>query len=135
MQQVNHPIILFDGVCYLCNDIVNFLIRRDKKKHFRFATLQSDIGQYLLEKHHLPSTNLDTFVLIQDEQCYTQSSAALRVLWKLGGLWRLSYAFIIIPPFLRNYIYQLVAKNRYRLFGKRDECMVPNQDLKDRFYK
>lgn len=127
------PVILFDGICNLCNRSVQFIIRKDKKKEFRFASLQGKTGQELLKKFDLPVNNLNSFVLVVDGKAYTRSTAALTIARRLGGGWRLFYAFIIIPHFIRDAFYNIIAKNRYRWFGKRDECMLPSPDLQERF--
>lgn len=129
----NKSIILFDGVCNLCNDAVQFIVKRDKKNQFHFASLQSEAGQHLLAKHILPLNDYNSFVLIEDDKVYTRSLAALRIAKKLKGLWPLLYGFIIVPKFIRDGIYKWIAKNRYRWFGKQDSCMVPTHELRARF--
>lgn len=133
MNKKHNSIILFDGICNLCNATVTFIIKRDKKKELLFAALQSESGQLLLTKHQLPRKSLDTFVLIQNDISYTKSTAALRTFKALGGLWSLAYVFIIIPRPIRDYFYHIIAQNRYQWFGKRDSCMSPSKDLKTRF--
>lgn len=127
------PILLFDGVCNLCNDTVQFTIERDPTGKFKFASLQSSVGQELLKKFNLPTNDFDSFVLVDGEQCYTKSSAALRVIKGFGGWWTLLYIFILIPKPIRDWVYSLVAKNRYRWFGKANQCWMPTPDLKERF--
>ena len=129
----DHPIILFDGVCNLCNRAVQFVLKRDKLKRFRFASLQGEAGQRYLQQYNLPANDLNSFILIDGDRFYTKSSAALRMLRLLGGGWKLLYGFIIVPPFIRNGVYSLIAKNRYRWFGKRDTCWIPTPELKSRF--
>jgi len=129
----DRPIILFDGVCNLCNSAVQFVIRHDRKKLFRFASLQSEAGALLLQRYHLPENNFNSFVLVQDGKAYTSSGAALRTARQLGGVLSLLYGFIIVPPFIRNAVYRLIANNRYRWFGKRESCMVPTPELRSRF--
>ncbi len=126
-------IILFDGVCNFCNSTVNFVIKRDKKAILHFAPLQSDIGQQLLKEYHLPNDEMRSFVFIEKGKAYTQSTAALKVCKYLSSLWSLCYAFIIIPKFIRDGIYNWIAKNRYKWFGKKESCMIPNVDVKKRF--
>ena len=133
LQPMHHPIILFDGVCNLCNRSVQFIIKRDKKGLFRFASLQGKAGHDLLQQYDLPYDTLYSFVLIENGKAYTRSTATLRVLRKLGGGWKLLYGLIILPPFLRNAIYNWIARNRYKWYGKREECMVPTPELKSRF--
>ena len=127
------PIILFDGICNLCNGAVQFVIKRDPAAIFSFASLQSDVGQQLLKKFDLPGNELNSFVLIQQDKSYTRSTAALKVAKQLKGPIKLLYGFIIVPVFIRNFVYRIIAANRYRWFGKRDSCMLPSVDLKDRF--
>ena len=129
------PVILFDGVCNLCNGAVQFIINRDDKAKFMFASLQSDFGQQLLEKHNLNKTDFDSFILMENNIIYKKSTAALRMFSGLGGLWKLSYGLFIFPEFIRNFVYDFVAKNRYRFFGKKDACMIPTPALKARFFK
>ena len=126
-------ILLFDGVCNLCNRSVQFIIKRDPKNYFRFAALQSEQGQLLLEQHGIPPDVIDTIVLVENSKTYTQSTAALRIARKLNRLWFLLYIFIIIPPFIRNPIYRFISRNRYKWFGKKDSCMMPDPELKSRF--
>ncbi|MBA2561860.1 MAG: thiol-disulfide oxidoreductase DCC family protein [Chitinophagaceae bacterium] len=126
-------IILFDGVCNLCNSAVQFIIKRDKKNYFRFASLQSAHGQELLSNYNLPLNDLNSFVLIENEKAYTRSTGALRVSKKLNKLWPLLYSFIIIPKFIRDSVYKWIAGNRYKWFGKKSECMIPSPQLKARF--
>jgi predicted DCC family thiol-disulfide oxidoreductase YuxK len=131
--QLSSPIVLFDGVCNLCNRSVQFIIKRDKKKQFRFASLQGRAGQQFLQQFNLPANDFNSFVLVENSKVYTRSTAALRMFRKLGGGWTLLYAFIIIPPFLRNAVYDWIARNRYKWYGKREECMVPSPELRERF--
>jgi predicted DCC family thiol-disulfide oxidoreductase YuxK len=127
------PVILFDGVCNLCNRGVQFIIKKDKKNKFRFAPLQGKTGRELLKKFNLPENVFNSFILVEGGNICSRSTAALRIAKKLGGGWKLFYGFIIIPRFIRDAAYNLVAKNRYKWFGKRDECMIPTPELKERF--
>jgi predicted DCC family thiol-disulfide oxidoreductase YuxK len=129
-QQEQH-IVFFDGVCNLCNSSVQFIIRNDKKARIKFASLQSDKARELLKP--FGNFNEDSVLYLKDEILYTHSSAALRIAKQLDGLWPLFFIFIIIPPFIRDGIYNWIAKNRYRWFGKLDQCMLPEEGLKDRF--
>jgi predicted DCC family thiol-disulfide oxidoreductase YuxK len=129
----NNPIILFDGVCNLCNRSVQFVLKHDKQKIFRFASLQSKAGQTLLKKYNLSETNFNSFVLIKDGKPYLKSTAALIVAKDLKGLIQILYAFIIVPAFIRNAVYNVIAKNRYKWFGKKESCMMPTVDLQNRF--
>ena len=126
-------IILFDGVCNFCNSAINFVIKRDKKARLHFAPLQSTTGQQLLATHQLPTDEMKTFVFIEKGRAYTRSTAALRVCKYLNGLWPLCYVFIIIPKFIRDGVYNWVARNRYKWFGIKQECMIPTPDISSRF--
>ncbi|HRE63679.1 MAG TPA: thiol-disulfide oxidoreductase DCC family protein [Ferruginibacter sp.] len=126
-------VILFDGVCNLCNGAVQYVIRHDPKANFNFASLQSNIGQQLLQSNGLSQQQFDSFVLIENNIAYTKSTAALRVAKKLKGPVKILYGFIIIPRFLRDWLYEFIAANRYRWFGKKESCMIPGPDLKQRF--
>ncbi len=129
----DHPIIIFDGICNLCNGAINFVIRQDTKNKFRFATLQSPAGELLLKKFHLPHLDAGSFVLIDKGKAYQQSTAALRVMNYLPWYWKEVQIFRIVPAFLRNSIYDFIAQNRYQWFGKKAACMVPTPDIKSRF--
>lgn len=127
------PIVLFDGVCNLCNRGVQFIIKRDKRKQFLFASLQGMTGQELLKKFNLPADNFNSFLLVEGDCVYTRSTAALRMLKKSGGGWKWLCIFIIVPPFIRDIVYNWIARNRYKWFGKKDECMIPTPELRERF--
>lgn len=127
------PILLFDGVCTMCNRLVTFVIRRDPKGKFFFASLQSVTGQRLLQRVKLPTANLNTFVLIEGNRYYTKSTAVLHLFKKLGYLWGLLYLLMIVPRPLRDMVYHWIARNRYKWFGKKDQCMMPTPDIKERF--
>ena len=126
-------IILFDGVCNLCSSSVQFILKRDKKDQFLFASLQGNTGQEYLRKFNLPADTFNSFILVEGDHYYGRSTGALRVLRLLGGLRSWLYAFIIIPRFIRDAVYNLIAKNRYRWFGKKEECWVPTPELKAKF--
>jgi len=127
------PILLFDGVCNLCNNSVQFIIRHDKKGNIRFASLQSEMGQQLLKKHGRSAEALQSLVLIENDKAYTHSTGALKVARLLDGGWSLLYGFVVIPAFIRNVVYRFIGKNRYKWFGKKDHCMIPTPALKARF--
>ncbi len=133
MMGKQNDVILFDGVCNLCNDAITFIIKRDRKNHYRFAALQSDIGALYLKKHSINPDEIDSIVLIRGEYAYTEASAALRIAQKMSGLWPLFYVFIIIPKFISNAIYEYIARNRYKWFGKKESCMIPTPALRDKF--
>jgi predicted DCC family thiol-disulfide oxidoreductase YuxK len=126
-------VVLFDGVCNFCNASVNFLLDHDPQHRLRFAALQSQAGQALLHRFKLPTSHFDTLVLVDGPRCYTRSDAALRIAGRLGGWWPLLSAFLLVPPFLRDGAYDLLARNRYRWFGKREACRMPTPDLRARF--
>lgn len=127
------PVILFDGICNFCNSAVNFTIKRDKHKKIKFALLQSDTGKSILKQHGLPENYSSSFLFIENGKLYNRSAAALRVCRYLSGLWPLCYSLIIIPAFIRNAVYDFIAKNRYKWFGQKDACMVPTPDVRARF--
>jgi predicted DCC family thiol-disulfide oxidoreductase YuxK len=124
-------IILFDGVCNFCDGAVNFIIDHDKKNYFKFAPLQSETGQKYVEKFGLSA--IDSVILVENDKFYTHSTAALKVAKHLSGIWSLLYAFIIVPKPLRDFFYKLFAKYRYKLFGKKDECMIPTPEVRAKF--
>lgn len=126
-------IILFDGVCNFCNSTINFVIDRDCKDTFKFAALQSEEGQKYLKKFGLALNNFDTFVLINEENYYVSSTAALLVAKDLCGSIRFLYYFIYIPRFIRDGVYKIIAKNRYQIFGKSDNCRIPTEKEKNKF--
>ena len=130
---MDKPIILFDGVCNLCDSAVQFIIRRDKKNTFLFASLQSEMGQRILAQYNFPVDELNSFILVENNKAYTRSTGALKVVKKLKGLWPLLYGFMIVPKFIRNWVYNWVGRNRYKWFGKKEECMIPTPELKARF--
>jgi predicted DCC family thiol-disulfide oxidoreductase YuxK len=128
------PVLFFDGVCNLCNKTVQFIIRKDKWKIFRFAALQTSTGQGLLERiKEEKGFRPDSVILLYKDKYYLESDAALKVAGLLGGAWKLGMAGYILPRFLRNALYRLIAKRRYKWFGKQDECMIPTPELKARF--
>ena len=128
-----HSIILFDGICNLCNAAVQFVIRRDNKRRFLFASLQSGEARKILTENKLPAGEMNSFILVENGKVYDRSTAVLRVARKLKGLWPVLYSFMIIPKFIRDRIYQLISKNRYQWFGKKNECMIPTPELRARF--
>ncbi len=133
MNQDKKIIVLFDGVCNLCNGFVNFIIKQDKKARIKFVTLQSDIAKDILKVHQINHFELNSVIVLIDDKIYTKSSAALMILNELGGVWKIFFAFYIIPKFIRDFFYNIVAKYRYILFGKKEICIIPSQELVDRF--
>lgn len=127
-------IILFDGICNLCNSTVSFLITRDKKKLFRFAALQSETGKTLLQKNSISEEQVSTLIYLRNGNCLMQSTAIIYILRDLGGIWKCFYPLIYLPLPIRDAIYSFIARHRYHLFGKRNQCMTPTPELKDRFY-
>jgi len=132
-NNTKHKIILFDGVCNLCNGAINFIIERDMKDVFRFATLDSDIAKELSEKYKIDLSQVDSIILISNEKAFIKSSAALHISKDLSGAWPLLYSFMISPKFIRNAVYDYIAKNRYKWFGKKDSCMIPTPELRTKF--
>lgn len=125
--------VLFDGVCNFCNSSVNFIIERDKAGYFKFAPLQSEIGEELIAKYGIDTSETDSVVLIDEGKAFTHSTAALKIAKKLSGPWPVAYGMIIVPRFVRDGAYKLFAKYRYRLFGRRDACMMPTPEVRARF--
>jgi len=125
--------ILFDGVCNLCSNSVKFIIKRDKEALFKFAPLQSDIGIQLLRKYDVTTHGIDTFIYIRNEKALTRSTAALFVLKDLGGIWSCLFLFIVFPKFIRDFFYGLIAKSRYRIWGRTESCMIPDEAIMQRF--
>ena len=133
MADGSHPIVLFDGVCNFCDASITWIIRRDKHARFRFAPLQSPTGERLQREHGLDPIAVDTMLLIEDGRVYLRSTAALRIVRDLSFPYPLLYAFIIVPPPIRDFFYDWFARHRYRWFGKKDACMVPTAEVRDRF--
>ncbi|MHC1738950.1 MAG: thiol-disulfide oxidoreductase DCC family protein [Ignavibacteriaceae bacterium] len=133
MQKVSDsPVLFFDGVCNLCNSSVQFILKNDKHKVIRFASLQSEIAsEYLKDKLPLP----DSIVFLEKGKIYTESSAALKIVPYLSLPYRILLIFRIFPKFIRDSAYRYIAKNRYKWFGKKDECLLPSPDIANRFLK
>jgi len=130
---LDKKIVLFDGVCNLCSNSVQFIIRHDKKNQFLFGSLQGKAGQEYLRKFNLPEDSFNSFMLVENDKLYDRSSGALRMLKHLGNGWQLFYAFIIVPKFIRDGVYNFIAKNRYKWFGKKEACWIPTPELKEKF--
>lgn len=126
-------IVIFDGVCNFCNGAVNFIIRRDPNALFSFTPMQSESGKWLIDEHHAPMVGVDTFLLIKNGQCFDRTDAALEICRDLTGFWFLFRIFKILPRSFRDFFYRLFARNRYKLFGRREECMIPSPEVRDRF--
>lgn len=130
----NKKIILFDGVCNLCNTSVQFVIQHDKKDHFRFVSIQSDLGAEIIQHIGIDTKNCDSVILYEPGIAYYyKSSAALEIAKDLGGFFNFATLFRVIPTFLRNSIYDYVAKNRYEWYGKNESCIIPTAELKSKF--
>jgi len=129
----NRPLILFDGVCNLCNSAVNFIIDRDPGAQLTFAPLHSPTGNMMLTRFGLADDALGSIVLVENGNCYRRSTAALRIARYLKGLWSILFVFILIPRPLRDLIYDWIARNRYRWFGQRDSCRLPGPEIAGRF--
>lgn len=127
------PVLLFDGVCNLCNTSVQWVLIHDRKGIFRFAALQSDTGQALLRTWDLPTEDFDSVVLVDGDRLLLHSDVPLEIVRRIGGWWQLLYVFKVIPRPIRDVIYRWIARNRYRWFGKRESCMLPRPEWKGRF--
>jgi predicted DCC family thiol-disulfide oxidoreductase YuxK len=132
-ERMPNPIVLFDGVCNLCSSVVKFTISGDPDGIFRFASLQSEAGRFFLNKFGLSTDDFDSFVLIEGDKFFLRSTAVLRLCKKLNGLWPLLYLSIIIPGPIRDFVYDIVAENRYKWFGRKEECFIPSADIRNRF--
>ena len=130
---MDKPIILYDGVCNFCNSSVQFTIKRDPAKKFRFASLQSETGKQLLKQFNLTNKNIDSTVLIEGGKAYTHSTVGLRIARELTGAWPLLYPLIWIPASIRDVVYNWIARNRYRWFGKSESCQIPDPATRTRF--
>ncbi len=137
-------VVLFDGVCNFCDASVNFVIDHDPEGYFKFAPLQSDAGQKLAKQYDLASETavdqaagdlipMDSVILIENGEAYTHSTAALRIARRLSGIWSIFYASVVIPKPIRDFFYRLFAKYRYRVFGRKDQCMLPSPEVRQRF--
>lgn len=131
--EAQHGIVLFDGVCNLCNGFVNFIIDRDPAGYFKFGALQSEAARPYLQRWKLRPDYMDSVVLIESGRCYRDSTAALRILRRLKGFWPLLYGLIVIPRPLRDAVYRWIARHRYQWFGRRAQCRLPTPDLMARF--
>jgi predicted DCC family thiol-disulfide oxidoreductase YuxK len=132
MTASDEKIVLFDGICNYCNSMINFAIRNDKKGVLKFAVLQSEAGKQLKSNYSIPA-EIDSVIFIEDGKVFTYSDAAIRISRYLRWPARALYSLIIVPKFIRQPIYKWIARNRYRWFGKREECMIPSPDIKSRF--
>lgn len=132
-QAEKKAIILFDGICKFCNGTVNWLIKQDTDEKFLFASLQSEAGQRLLEQFNLPKAHFDSFIFIHGEQYFIKSTAALQIAKELRKCWKFLYVLILVPKSMRDFFYDYFAKNRYKWFGKKQECTIPSPEIRKRF--
>ena len=132
-MKTNGPVLLFDGVCNLCTGSVQFILKRDRSRKLKFASLQSEFGIAMLQSLHLPEDHASSLVLIEHGKVYVKSDAALRVSKHLNGMWPIFSVFLIVPSFIINYVYDIVGRNRYKWFGKKDECWMPDPEVEARF--
>lgn len=130
---MHNSVVFFDGVCNLCTASVRFVLKRDKNARLRFASLQSDYAMRFFQQQYFDATGIDSVVLFENGKFYTRSTAALKIARNLDGLWFLFYGFIVLPAPLRDTVYEFIARNRYRWFGKRDYCAMPEPGMKERW--
>lgn len=133
MNIEQQKIIVFDGACNLCNRWVQFVIKHDRDKIYKFCSIQSDTGKKITKQFLRGTDELKTIIFIDGNRLYIKSTAALYIVKNLSGVWSFLFVFVSIPKFIRNFIYDIVAKNRYKWFGKADKCMAPSKDIMDRF--
>jgi len=134
VPQIPDNLILFDGVCNLCSALVQFVIRHDPAAKFHFAAIQSQVGREIFESHGLDPTDLQTFVFIADGRMFLRSDAAIEVVARFTGAWRIFRIFLFVPRVVRDSIYSTIARNRYRWFGRKEVCMMPTPEIKARFH-
>jgi predicted DCC family thiol-disulfide oxidoreductase YuxK len=131
--EASHPILLFDGVCNLCNRSIQWVLLHDSQAVFRFASLQSETGQALLRAHNLDPVRMDSVVLVAEGKAFVRSDAALEALRRLGFPWSVAVVFKVLPRGLRDVVYDWVARNRYRWFGRQESCLLPRPEWTGRF--
>ena len=129
---ISDKIVLFDGVCNFCNSSVQFIIRHDKSNALKFASLQSNTGQELIAKYNIPK-DVDSVIFIDNGNAFIKSEAALRIADNFGGVWKMMRILKVIPAFIRNLFYDIIARNRYKWFGKKETCMIPSPEIRNRF--
>jgi predicted DCC family thiol-disulfide oxidoreductase YuxK len=133
VKEIPDNLILFDGVCNLCSALVQFVIRHDRAAKFRFAAIQSEVGKEIFQSHGLDPADVQTFVFISDGEMLVRSDAAIEVVSRFGGAWRILRVFQFAPRGIRDWIYSVIARNRYRWFGRKAVCMIPAPEIKERF--
>lgn len=126
-------IILFDGICNLCNGAVQFIIKHDPKAYFKFSALQSEFSKDYFQKHRKNEERMGSLILLEHGKVYHQSTAVLKIVRHLSGGWKFFACFLVVPRFIRDWVYEIIAKNRYQWFGRREKCMVPEPGVQDRF--
>lgn len=131
--QKENPVILFDGVCNLCNCAVVFIINRDRSARYKFASLQSETAKKIISEFSISPDTIDSIILVENGKYYIKSTAAIKIGMKLGALWPLVYIFMWIPRAIGDYLYDVIARNRYRWFGKKQQCMIPSKEIENRF--
>lgn len=130
---MTHPIILFDGICNFCNFWVNFLIKQDKRKIFKFAALQTEAAQKVCKKKNIDLNSVESIILIIGEKVFYKSEAVLKIAGYLGGIWKITFIFFALPLKIRDAIYDFAAQNRYNIVGKRNNCRIPSKNEMERF--
>lgn len=133
MGKIDQPIIIFDGVCNLCEYSVKFIVNNDRQARFKFVSAQSEKGEVLQRMCGVDTLQDGTVILLKNDQVYVNSDAALQIARYLDGLWRFLYVFKFIPKPVRDFFYSIISKNRYRWFGKKNECLLPDNNIKERF--
>jgi predicted DCC family thiol-disulfide oxidoreductase YuxK len=133
MEKTDRPLIIFDGVCNLCEYSLLFIVKNDRQARFKFVSAQSDRGKELQRLHGVDTLKDGTVILLKNDQVYVKSDAAVEIAKDLDGLWRILYVFKYIPKPVRDLVYSIISKNRYRLFGQKNECLLPDKNIKDRF--
>ena len=133
MEKTDQPIIIFDGVCNLCEYSVNFIVKNDRQGKFTFVSAQSEIGENLQRLHGVDTLQDGTVVLLKGDHVYAKSDAVMEIAKELDGFWRFLHVFKFLPKSVRDFMYVIISKNRYRWFGKKDECLLPDEHLKKRF--
>lgn len=133
MEKIDQPIIIFDGVCNLCEYSVNFIIKNDRQGKFKFVSAQSEIGENLQRLNGVDTLQDGTVILLKGDQVYVKSDAVMEIAKDLDGFWRFLRVFKFLPKSVRNYIYSVISKNRYQWFGQKNECLLPDENIKKRF--
>jgi len=133
-MMAQNPVIFFDGVCNLCSASVQFAIEHDKKDIFKFTALQGNYAKTILPKYNVDLNKIDSIIFVENDNLYTKSTAALKIARKMSGLWPMLYIFIVIPKSIRDWFYDIIAKNRYKWWGRQESCWVPTAELKQKFY-